>query len=80
MSVREDAAHNRLDRTPTWLVQEVFDPDVTGQDFSYTIGLHDHGLPELHMWASPTDGDDPGMTGRCPAATACACSTASRSG
>lgn len=48
------------DRTPTWLVQEVFDPDHTGQDFAYTIGLHDRGLPEVHLWASPTDGDDPG--------------------
>ena len=52
--------HDRLDRTPTWMVQGVFDPDVKGQDFSYTIGLHDRGLPELHLWASPTDGDDPG--------------------
>ena len=52
--------HDRTDRTPTWTVQGVFDPDVSGQDFSYTIGLHDRGLPELHLWASPTDGHDPG--------------------
>jgi len=52
--------HDRLDRTPTWIVQGVFDPDVKGQDFSYTIGLHERGLPELHLWASPTDGHDPG--------------------
>ncbi len=51
---------DRLDRTPTWMVQGVFDPDVKGQNFSYTIGLHDRGLPELHLWASPTDGHDPG--------------------
>ena len=53
-------AHDRLDRSPTWTIQGVFDPDETGQDFSYTIGLHDLGLPELHLWASPTDGHDPG--------------------
>ena len=52
--------HDRTDRTPTWMVQGVFDPDVTGRDFSYTIGLHGLGLPELHLWASPTVGADPG--------------------
>jgi len=52
--------HDRLDRSPTWTIQGVFDPDKTGQDFSYTIGLHELGLPELHLWASPTDGPDPG--------------------
>jgi hypothetical protein len=58
--VTTQPVHDRLDRTPTWMVQGVFDPEVKGQNFSYTIGLHDSGLPELHLWASPTDGDDPG--------------------
>ena len=58
--VTTQPVHDRTDRTPTWTVQGVFDPDVKGQNFSYTIGLHDRGLPELHLWASPTDGDDPG--------------------
>lgn len=52
--------HDLLDRHPSWVVQAVFDPDRSGQDFSYTIGLHELGLPELHLWGSPTDGDDPG--------------------
>jgi hypothetical protein len=58
--VTTQSTHNHIDRTPTWIVQRVFDPDVTGQDFSYTIGLHELGHPELHLWASPTDGSDPG--------------------
>lgn len=48
------------DRTPTWIVQSVFDPDGEGHDFAYTIGLHDLGHPELHLWARPSLGDDPG--------------------
>jgi hypothetical protein len=43
-----------------WQVTAVFDPDGTGQDFAYTVGLGDRGLPELHMWARPTHGDDVG--------------------
>jgi hypothetical protein len=38
----------------------VFDPDGTGQDFGYTVGLAALGHPELHMWARPTHGTDPG--------------------
>jgi hypothetical protein len=56
MTSRDERPH----REPTWTVQGVFDPEVSGQDFSYTIGLHDLGHPELHLWASPTDGNDPG--------------------
>lgn len=44
---------------PFWQVQAVFDPDGLGGDFAYTIGLHAVGLPELHLWARPTCGDDP---------------------
>jgi hypothetical protein len=53
-------AHDRLDSEPFWQVQIVFDPDGTGADFAYTIGLHTRGLPELHIWARPSLGEDPG--------------------
>ena len=53
-------AHDRLDIQPFWQVQTVFDPDGTGADFAYTIGLHTRGLPELHIWARPGIGEDPG--------------------
>lgn len=46
--------------TVDWNVIVQYDPDRRGQDFAYTVGLHDHGLPELYLWAQPTDGDDPG--------------------
>lgn len=46
--------------TPFWTVQGVFDPDGERPDFSYTIGLHGRGIPELHIWAQPDEGDDPG--------------------
>lgn len=48
------------DRHPFWIVQGVFDPDGGGADFAYTIGLHERGVPELHVWARPALGDDPG--------------------
>lgn len=38
----------------------MFDPGGTGQDFGYTVGLAKSGHPELHMWARPTHGTDPG--------------------
>jgi hypothetical protein len=38
----------------------VYDDTGDGQTFAYTIGLHDLGLPELHVWARPTHGHDPG--------------------
>lgn len=47
-------------RAARWRVVAVYDPDGTGSDFGYTVGLADHGVPELHMWARPTDGSDPG--------------------
>ena len=45
---------------PSWQVYGVFDPDGDKPDFSYTVGLHDRGLPELHLWAQPDRGHDPG--------------------
>ncbi len=45
---------------PFWRVISVFDPDGTGSDFAYTVGLADRGCPELHVWSRPTEGDDPG--------------------
>ena len=53
-------ADDRDESRPFWEVQIVFDPDGTGADFAYTIGLHTRGLPELHIWARPSLGDDPG--------------------
>lgn len=47
--------------TIPWTVMAVFDPDGTGSDFAYTVGLADMGLAELHVWARPTDGTDPGL-------------------
>ena len=47
-------------RHPFWQVQGVFDPDGNGGDFSYTIGLAERGMPELHIWGRPALGDDPG--------------------
>ncbi len=47
-------------RTPDWKVTAVFDPHGEGQDFAYTVGLVDRALPELHLWARPSLGDDPG--------------------
>ena len=47
-------------RTPDWQVTAVFDPHGEAQDFAYTVGLFDRGLPELHLWARPSLGDDPG--------------------
>jgi hypothetical protein len=52
--------HDLLDSPPFWQVQSVFDPDGTGKDFAYTIGMHTRGLPELHIWARPSLGQDPG--------------------
>lgn len=44
---------------PDWQVTAVFDPAGTGGDFAYTVGLWPR-VPELHLWARPTDGTDPG--------------------
>jgi hypothetical protein len=48
------------DRIPDWRVTAVFDPAGQGQDFAYTVGLFERDLPELHLWARPSLGDDPG--------------------
>ncbi|HET7326767.1 MAG TPA: hypothetical protein VFJ14_05705 [Nocardioidaceae bacterium] len=53
--------HDTATVAPFWRVQSVFDPDGTGKDFAYTIGLHERGLPELHIWARPSLGEDPGL-------------------
>ncbi len=51
--------HDRTDpRRPGWSRES--STRRCGVNFSYTIGLHDRGLPELHLWASPTEGHDPG--------------------
>lgn len=48
------------ERSPLWVVAAIFDPDGLGGDFSYTVGLHDRGAPELWLAARPSLGDDPG--------------------
>lgn len=57
----QQLSYDHLRQHPFWQVQAVFDPDGEGGDFAYTIGLHDRGFPELHVWARPTLGDDPGL-------------------
>lgn len=47
------------ERKPFWQVQGVFDSDASHRDFSYTLGLHCLGYPELHMWAKPCLGGVP---------------------
>lgn len=47
---------DELDRQPRWGVQTVEDPEHTGR-CAYTVGLVDSLCPELHLRASPTDGD-----------------------
>ncbi len=58
------------DTDPFWTVHAVFDPDGTGGDFAYTIGLSRRGFPELHMYARPSLGDDSGADWRFIAGTA----------
>lgn len=49
-------------RSPWWKVNAIFGSGDTdeGDDFAYTVGLASRGLPELHMWSRPVEGDDPG--------------------
>jgi hypothetical protein len=58
--MRGQPTTDSVEREPFWQVQAVFDPDGGGKDFAYTIGLHERGVPELHMWARPSLGEDPG--------------------
>ena len=44
-----------------YCVIAVFDPDGDGGDFAYTVGLEARFGFELHAWARPTDGLDPGL-------------------
>lgn len=44
-----------------WRLIGVFDHEGLGRDFCYTNGIFEgHALPELHLWARPTHGEDPG--------------------
>ncbi len=52
------------DRHPFWQVAAIFDPEGTGGDFSYTVGLHERGVPELWLAARPSLGEDPGADWR----------------
>ncbi|MFT4289093.1 hypothetical protein [Nocardioides sp.] len=53
-------ARDPLARIPWWQVQAVLGDADDGPSFAYTIGLADRGLPELHIWARPSLGEDPG--------------------
>ena len=44
-----------------WSVISVVDPEERGGAFAYTVGLAERGLCELHVWARPTHGQDPGL-------------------
>ncbi len=49
----EQPAREALPTDTFWRVQFVFDNDAMTEDFAYTVGLADHGLPELHIMAAP---------------------------
>lgn len=51
---------HELSRQPSWQVLAVFHNEDDSRDFAYTVGLAERGLPEVHMWARPSAGDDPG--------------------
>lgn len=53
-----------LAANPPWRVQVVLDDKGLGGDFAYTIGLAELGYPELHLYARPSLGDDPGADWR----------------
>lgn len=52
------------EREIDWIVRSVFATNDDEVDFAYTIGLAAHGVPELHVWARPPVGDDPGADWR----------------
>ncbi len=60
----DDQRRHGQQRRPFWHYNAVFDPGGGGSDFSYTVGLASRGLPELHVWARPTLGEDPGLDWR----------------
>ena len=45
---------------PDWTVMGVLAEGDGLPEFSYTIGLHERGLPELFLWDRPSNGDDSG--------------------
>lgn len=55
---------SELPRDPWWQVIGVFDDEGEGRDFAYTVGLAERGLPELHIAARPSRGEDPGADWR----------------
>ncbi len=55
-----DPDHRPPSEPPGWEIVDVEDPAGGGQDYAHTVGLAARGLPEVHLWARPTDGDDPG--------------------
>jgi hypothetical protein len=49
-----------LDPLTDWQVVSFVDPAGTGSDLAFTRGLSAFDLPELLLWARPTEGLDPG--------------------
>ncbi len=49
------------DLNTSWQVVSFVDPAGTGGDLAFTEGLSALGLPELLLWARPTEGLDPGV-------------------
>ena len=45
---------------PGWRVVSLIDPAGAGQDLAFSQGLAAFQLPELLLWARPTEGFDPG--------------------
>lgn len=50
----------RAPEIPDWTVMGVLAEGDGLPEFSYTIGLHERGLPELFLWDRPSLGEDPG--------------------
>ncbi len=48
------------DQLASWQVVSFVDPAGTGSDLAFTRGLSAFDLPELLLWARPTEGFDPG--------------------
>ena len=59
-SQHADLVNFEDDPSPGWQVISFLDPAGTGSDLAFTEGLSAFGLPELLLWARPTEGFDPG--------------------
>jgi hypothetical protein len=55
-----DSTRRAVPHTPDWQVIGVVADGDGLPEFSYTVGLHERGLPELFLWDRPSGGTDPG--------------------